>query len=215
MNANSAKKKIRIECKGSGSESLDNLIPFQGDLKELTKANYEKLKTEILQHGFSAPFFYWASNEKIPKKYLLDGHQRKITLVAMEQEGFYLPNKFPVVEIKAKTKREAKSKLLAFTSQYGKISKAGLIQFAEHSKIDIEKVVGRFSFDAISFDGFSQGVVSSHERTNGIENVDDGDGEENETKESFILIVDLPSEELREELFDELESKQYLVTKRN
>ena len=40
-------KTIQIRCEGSRSIDIDELIEFQGGLKDLEKSNYEKLKKEI------------------------------------------------------------------------------------------------------------------------------------------------------------------------
>ena len=101
---------------------LASLTPFQGDLKDLSAKNHDKLKRSLLAEGFMAPVFVWG--EKI-----LDGHQRTAVLV---KEGWTLDGDggVPVVEIVADTAQEAARKLLKLTSAYGKPDANGVFEFA-------------------------------------------------------------------------------------
>jgi DNA modification methylase len=111
---------------------IDSFKPLQGELKDLSQENYNKLKNSILKHGFNIPVFVWNG-------YLLDGHQRQRVLL---QEGWNV--EVPYVEIEAETELEAKEILLKITSQYGKITLEGLDDFyPEWQELDI-------NFDAIS-----------------------------------------------------------------
>lgn len=38
---------------------IADLLPSQGDLKDLTEKNYKKLKNVIEQRGFSVPVYVW------------------------------------------------------------------------------------------------------------------------------------------------------------
>jgi hypothetical protein len=118
-------KEIEIKCKGADYLSLDQLLEFQGRLKKISSSNKEKLRQSILKYGFSAPFFVWKNQGKYR---LLDGHQRSVVLKKMRSEGFKIPD-LPVVYVQAKSKKEAKEKLLHITSQYGKFSKEGFFDF--------------------------------------------------------------------------------------
>lgn len=57
-------KKIKIRCKGSTELALADLHILQDvedkfELKELSTANFERLKTSIEKRGFWFPFFVW------------------------------------------------------------------------------------------------------------------------------------------------------------
>jgi len=125
---------IKIKCKGAATAKLDELIPFQGDLKELTEENYEKLKKTILRQGFSEPISIW---EHEGKKNMLNGHQRHTTLVRMEKEGYKVPA-IPVSLIQADSLKQAKEKVLTLTSQYGQITRKGYQNFIDQNEIEIE-----------------------------------------------------------------------------
>jgi hypothetical protein len=147
-----APKTIRIACKGSMELELEELIPFQGNLKELSKENYNKLRKSILELGFSAPCFVWKHNRD-GQWMILDSHQRVIVLTEMKRaEGYKIP-KLPCVEIEADSEHEAKKKLLAITSNYGQITGEGLYEFASLNNIDLPTIED-FRFPEINMDAW-------------------------------------------------------------
>jgi ParB-like chromosome segregation protein Spo0J len=143
---------IRIACEGARKLPISSLKEFQGDLKSLSVDNFERLKNEIIERGFSAPFFVWQNDQT---NYLLDGHQRFRTLKAMAKEGYEIPD-LPVVLIEAKNKKEAKHKLLSYASQYGKIETQGLYEFAGDAGFTLEELKDHFSFPDVDFDSFQE-----------------------------------------------------------
>lgn len=44
---------------------IADLLPSQGDLKDLTEKNYNKLKNVILRRGFSVPVYIWEDDKGI------------------------------------------------------------------------------------------------------------------------------------------------------
>lgn len=128
---------IRIECEGSTTVTLDELKELQGELKELSDKNYDKLRTSIINFGFSFPIFFW--EDKDSTKYVIDSHQRKRTLMRMRsEEGFQVPP-LPAVRIFAKDRVEAKEKLLALNSSYGKITEEGLYGFINEEGYELDE----------------------------------------------------------------------------
>lgn len=119
-------KAIRIECSGTESKPLDELIDFQDGIKKLPKKNLEKLADSILKYGFSAPFFIWQNEGSL---YKLDGHQRGIALKYLRDEKGYTIPDLPVVYIEADSENQAREKLLHITSQYGEFDRQGLDAF--------------------------------------------------------------------------------------
>jgi DNA modification methylase len=155
---------VRVECKGSGLIDISDIKPFQGKLKELSTENYEKLKKQILIQGFSAPFFIWDKTSEC-----LDGHQRHNALLKMRTEGIEVP-KLPCVHIFAKSRKEAKQKLLSFASQYGKMSKDGLYEFMHEAGIEFKDVKSDFTFPEIDFDKFEK---EFYDKTEDVEGQDE------------------------------------------
>jgi hypothetical protein len=127
-------KTIKIACKAHAEANLDDLIEFQGDLKILPAAEYEALKAQILDNGFSFAPHVW---EDKGVSYLLDGHQRCRTLKKLREEGWTVPP-IPYSLVYAGSFKEAKIKLLAGASQYGKVTNDGLLSFLQEIEITPE-----------------------------------------------------------------------------
>lgn len=120
--------------------------PLQGDLKDLSEKNADKLKRVLQKRGFTTPLFLW-QDEKAGLHYLVDGHQRHRIMMQhdMNDHGNY---KVPYVLIPAKDIKEAKEQLLEITSQYGHMTVDGLDEYAadlDLSELDV-------SFEGIDLD---------------------------------------------------------------
>lgn len=135
------KSEIKIKVKNCPLIPISKLEIIQGNLKELSKAGYEKLKKRIARLGFDAPVFVW-------KGKVLDGTQRIRTVQKMIEDGYSLSgNKLPIVEIQAKDLNEAKERLLGYISQFGKVTDEGLYEFA-HDIPDLD-------FDSLDLPDFN------------------------------------------------------------
>jgi hypothetical protein len=95
--------------------------PLQGELKDLTDKNYQKLKNVLLKRGFTIPLFVWHNKEY----YIMDGHGRQRVMVKEDMT----PYEVPYVEIEAKNLKDAKTQLLEITSQYQTITQEGFDAF--------------------------------------------------------------------------------------
>ena len=109
--------------------------PLQGDLKDLTEANYTKLKNVLIKRGFKVPLFLWFEPKADPGEednvvsgthWLMDGHQRQRVMIKENIQ----PYEVPYILIEAATELEAKAQLLEISSQYGSITQEGLDKFA-------------------------------------------------------------------------------------
>ena len=129
-------KTISIKCEGAGTLELAELTEFQGGLKKRSDIDYDKIKLSIIKYGFSAPFYVWKSGDK---NYILDGHGRMATLCKMQKDGYVIPP-LPVAYIDAKNKAEAKQKLLRINSQYGKMTKESVLEFAEDIDLNFDEI---------------------------------------------------------------------------
>jgi|GEM_PF-2810022 len=118
---------LRIECTGSTTVALADLVHFQGELKSLSEENYKRFSAQMLKLGFSSPFHVWVAPSG--EKKLLDGHQRLAVITRMAREGVEVPSAYPAVEVGAASESEAKEKVLALASQYGVVEKKGLEAF--------------------------------------------------------------------------------------
>lgn len=152
--------RVQITCKGSEELSLNEIVPLQGDLKDLSEANYQKLRASILDLGFTAPFFIWRS-EGI--NYATDGHQRLKTVQRMISEGIEFPEKLPVVITEAKNRAEAKRKILAISSNYGTMTEKGLLDFAADIDLGLDEIMDSFQFDGLDIEKMLGEVTSEGE----------------------------------------------------
>jgi len=110
---------ITDDCKDYPLVPVDSLEPLQGNLKDLSEREYNKLKRSLIERGIFLPFFVWREGNA-----LLDGHQRQRVMI---REGWLMD--VPVHFISAPSLAEAKKDLLRITSQYGKTTQDGWDEF--------------------------------------------------------------------------------------
>lgn len=127
---------IEINCTGSDTIQLHELTEFQGELKERSSGDVEKIIKSIKKHGFSFPFFVWKNDGK---NNVLDGHGRLMALKQMAAAGEEIPA-LPCVYISAKDEAEAKEKLLKLNSQYGHMTAESVAAFLGDIKIDFDEL---------------------------------------------------------------------------
>lgn len=132
-----AAPKIAKELQHLKRVPIAALEPLQGNLKDLSKREYGKLKRSLTEHGIIVPFFVWLEAGK-----LLDGHQRRRVFIG---EGWTLD--VPIIEISAADEQEAKRKLLVIASQYGKVTQEGWDEFT----FDIDDAAEIAHFDGLPF----------------------------------------------------------------
>lgn len=143
--------KIKIACKGASTIPIEKLVEFQGNLKDLSDTNFEKLKKQILNLGFSEPLAVW---KKGNKNFVLNGHQRLRVLKKMQAEGYFIPP-LPVILVDAKSEKEAKKKVLSLTSQFGEITGQGLYEFMNDADLNFDEIED-FRFPEINLESFNK-----------------------------------------------------------
>ena len=158
-------KKIKVTVDTGKTLPMNYLEVLQGNLKDLSDENYKKLRASIIKHGFSFPIFVW-ENPEDAKIYIVDGHQRFVTLSKMKEDGYSVPQ-LPVVFIEATNLNHAKEKLAAAASQYGKFTEEGVASFFADMDFDIGAIEIPFlDFSkVIELDEGKTVEVAAHERT--------------------------------------------------
>ncbi len=120
---------------------VNELAPFQGELKELSTREYKKLKKSLTENGIIVPFFVWPHDGAL---WLLDGHQRHRVF---NNEAWNID--VPVIRIHADNEQDAKQKVLVISSQYGKITQEGYDEFT--FDMDDNWLQETVMFDALPF----------------------------------------------------------------
>lgn len=146
-------KKIRIACEGAALVPHEQLVHFQGNLKSLANVDYERLKKQVLDLGFSEPVSVWKNGGKY---YLLNGHQRLRTVGRMVRDEHYECPPLPVSFVDAVDLNEAKRKVLALTSQFGKIEKDGFYEFLQGTDIEPDELFENYRFPEVDLAAFTE-----------------------------------------------------------
>ena len=180
---------ILIKCTASHFFDLDELIAIQGNLKELSEINYNKLRNNILKNGFISPIHVWENKVKNQFE-ILDGTQRLRTCQKLKEEGFIIP-KLPVTIITADNEKQAREILLSLVSQYGELNEQGLYEFIETSGIEIETLRNELVVDFGKIDmelfekNYYSDIATDELRPDDLEN----DEEFKVNKDSFFSII--------------------------
>lgn len=136
---------------------IADILPTQGNLKDLTEKNYNKLKNTIINRGFSVPVYVWEDSKGV--KHLLDGHQRQRVLTT---EGWNDP--IPYLKIPAKNIQEAMARLLEITSQYATITQEGIDEFIAKYELPEADVYEATAFDAVKTEMPNFDIASESEQ---------------------------------------------------
>ena len=115
-------------------KKIEDIEEFQGNLKDISQAQLDKLKKSILTAGIIMPIFTW-------KNKILDGHQRLKAVRDLLKEGHTLPkNSLPCLEVDAKDRKEAARAVLLYSSKYAVMSKEGLAEFSADFGLDMPEI---------------------------------------------------------------------------
>ncbi len=117
------------------------------NLKKMSDIQLKKLKTSLVNNGFSTPFYVWENKEKI---YCLDGHHRIPALKLLEDEGVVIPKMLPANFIDCKNKKEAKKAVLIFNSHYADILQDNLTDWI--SDLNLDELNSEIDIKDINFD---------------------------------------------------------------
>lgn len=152
-------KQISLVCDVKDFLPLDELHPFQGDLKSLDSVSFAKLKKEILDTGFAYPVYVWTDIDNI--HWIIGGHQRVRVLKHLRDIEHYNVSLVPVVYIKANNKVEAKRRVLQDVAQYGTIERQGLYEFLHDAQISIQSLSDSFKLPDIDITSFGDEFFSA------------------------------------------------------
>lgn len=154
---------IRLACKVDARLPLDQLSPFQGDLKIATKEELAKLKAEILETGFAFPVHFWSDPEGI-KAYIVGGHQRVTALRELRDEGHEIEGGVPVVEVLADSFQLAKRRVLQDVAQYAKVGGQALFDFITDAGLPFSDIKSSFEIPGINLENFERAFFTTEEQ---------------------------------------------------
>lgn len=175
------KKMLKITVEGQDAIPVADLEPFQGELKHLEKAEYERLRNGLIEYGFSFVIHVWSNKGK---NYVIDGHQRLFVVKQMaEVEGWTIPN-LPVARVKAANFGEAKRKVLAAASQYGKMTQESLMEYMRAAEIPYDEIVANFHFPEVNFSEMAAQFVAPSADVPVLPHPDEEDGDGEKTLKS-------------------------------
>jgi hypothetical protein len=117
---------------------FDKLIPFQGELVEMTERKAGKL-IKSLEKYYIDPFLVWCAPDE--NVYILGGHQRQ---KVMKAEGF--TGQVPCVPIRCNNEKEAKEFILKYRSQYGDMPGDKLHEHLEVNDLDYQVLKDEIDF---------------------------------------------------------------------
>jgi hypothetical protein len=96
---------ISIKCQTKYGITLNELTPFQGDLKKRTSNDVALLAKSIEDEGLLMPFAVWKHDSV---NSLLDGHGRYAALMEMSlKDNSILEQALPVIYIEAESEEQA------------------------------------------------------------------------------------------------------------
>jgi hypothetical protein len=127
---------IRVTCKTADSLPYEQIELLQGELKERSDDQIDKICRSVIKHGWAFPEFIWKNQGH---NYCLDGHGRQAAIPHLIGMGYTIPE-IPVVYIEAKNREEAKELLLKCTSRYGNVVIDGFLLFTQGLEFDLSEL---------------------------------------------------------------------------
>ena len=169
------------------------LKPLQGNLKDLSKTNYSKLKKSFTEKGLFVPMFVWQEEDVF---WLLDGHGRE--RLFSKEKAVFVDSKgnetfeIPALIIQAKDLKDAKEKILLISSQFQKITQEGFDEFT--FDLDSSWLEDSINFDAFPYLEKKEKEISEKEFINESE---------------FIVVIECVSETDQKQIFEELSERNF------
>ena len=189
-------KILKVTCECKDYLNLDDLTEFQGNLKQRSDSDVDKIIKSIKKYGFSFPFFVW-KHDNI--NHCLDGHGRMLAINKLREQGFQIPP-LPVVYVDCKDEQSAKDLLLRLNSQYGRMTKESVMEF-----------IGDYEIDTGDLE-LPGGVLEFYEQSGELEeDTDETNAEPSDFnyQNQYGVIVMCHSEEEQEMVYNKLNSEGY------
>ena len=130
---------------------------LQDNLKEMKKADFEKLKQSLKVNSFIMPFHVWQQNGTT---WILDGHHRKKAMEELAKEGIDIPKKLPATFIRVKNEKEAKKLVLIYSSIYARATDEGLYEYINANDLNFDDLKLEIDLPDFDLDRFETGYMT-------------------------------------------------------
>jgi DNA modification methylase len=130
---------------------------LQGELKEISKDSFAKLKLSLSRNGFVAPFHV---AEFDGKRWILDGHMRKKAMEALIEDGQDIPDQLPANFIECASRKEAMKLVLIYSSVYALTTEEGFYQVIIDEQLDFSEIKQMIELPEISMRKFEAGYMT-------------------------------------------------------
>jgi len=130
---------------------------LQDNLKEMKKADFEKLKQSLKVNSFIMPFHVWQQNGTT---WILDGHHRKKAMEELAKEGIDIPKKLPATFIRVKNEKEAKKLVLIYSSIYARATDEGLYEYINANDLNFDDLKLEIDLPDFNLDRFETGYMT-------------------------------------------------------
>jgi hypothetical protein len=117
---------------------LDSLEWIQGNLKEISKRNFKKLITSIIQNDIIKCFHVW--ERPGGGLWCLDGNHLKKALEAIRESGTPIPQRVKADFIDCRDEKHAKELVLVYSASYAQIIEEGLYEFIETENLEFKSI---------------------------------------------------------------------------
>jgi hypothetical protein len=132
---------------------------MQGNLKQMTEAQCEKLTQYVLTKNILKPFHVWEHDGKL---WCLDGnHLRKVLELIEQKKLAKIPDKLPAVFIDCENEKEAADCVLTYSAVYTSIVDEGLYEFIHQYELqdEIPDLLKRIEIPGYDLQRFVDGYI--------------------------------------------------------
>jgi hypothetical protein len=149
---------IKSTCQAKLSIPIEELTVLQGNLAEMSKPAYKKLRELLIKYGIRFASHVWQSGKK---NYIIDGTGRFKALLMMKEDGFDI-EPIPCVTVEAKDLKEARRLILHGRDRFHETTDEGLYEFLSEAKLDFGDIKEEIEMPEIDLGKFGAEFFNEH-----------------------------------------------------
>ena len=179
---------IAIKCETPLNVHINKLDDIQGELKEISDENLDKLLNAFKKVGFCDPLVVWNDpNTQAGHFTVIGGNQRlKALKKAVELKLLDTVKGVPCIEVKAKDLDEARKMLIAMAGNYGETKRHNLLGKLKEWNLKPEEFAEIAAFPGVDLTPFSRVAGEKQEE------VEMGEGSKEDADYNDILTLSIP-----------------------